>query len=139
MSIFVSIQRAERPRSSWKLELCTLQFLSPCRHLHLLYLILQASSSIIVNRENLLHHLLSDFSQSRTSYQGAEGVGSEFVADAHAVAAVGGQEWYDYAEPEGKTLFRGPRGLRVPPADQGGVPEEAVDPHEWDKDEGFDF
>uniref|UniRef100_A0A0D9XZ49 Uncharacterized protein n=1 Tax=Leersia perrieri TaxID=77586 RepID=A0A0D9XZ49_9ORYZ len=52
MSIFVSIQRAERPRSSWKLEL-------------------------------------------------SEGVGSEFAADAHAVAAVGGREWYDYVEPEG--------------------------------------
>uniref|UniRef100_A0A0D9VYB1 Uncharacterized protein n=1 Tax=Leersia perrieri TaxID=77586 RepID=A0A0D9VYB1_9ORYZ len=82
--------------------------------------------------ELFVHYIAADS-------EGAEGVGSEFVADAHAVAAVGGQEWYDYAEPEGKTLFRGPRGLRVPPADQGGVPEEAVDPHEWDKDEGFDF
>uniref|UniRef100_A0A0D9VVY2 Uncharacterized protein n=1 Tax=Leersia perrieri TaxID=77586 RepID=A0A0D9VVY2_9ORYZ len=35
--------------------------------------------------------------------KGAEGVGSEFAADAHAVAAVGGQEWYDYAEFEGKS------------------------------------
>uniref|UniRef100_A0A0D9XYP9 Uncharacterized protein n=1 Tax=Leersia perrieri TaxID=77586 RepID=A0A0D9XYP9_9ORYZ len=54
--------------------------------------------------------------------EGAEGVGSEFAADTHTVAAVGGQDLYDYAEPEGK-----------------GVPEEAVDPQEWDEDEGFDF
>uniref|UniRef100_A0A0D9WF19 Uncharacterized protein n=1 Tax=Leersia perrieri TaxID=77586 RepID=A0A0D9WF19_9ORYZ len=34
-----------------------------------LYLIHLASSSIVANRENLRHHLLSDFSQSRTTYR----------------------------------------------------------------------
>uniref|UniRef100_A0A0D9XBQ8 Uncharacterized protein n=1 Tax=Leersia perrieri TaxID=77586 RepID=A0A0D9XBQ8_9ORYZ len=83
-----------------------------------------------------------------------EGVGSEFAADAHAVAALGRQEWYDYTEPKGKfvqlsgqgdglvhilarakrrptstirtqsCIFVAPAGQKV--AEE--VPEEAVDP-----------
>uniref|UniRef100_A0A0D9VHQ0 Uncharacterized protein n=1 Tax=Leersia perrieri TaxID=77586 RepID=A0A0D9VHQ0_9ORYZ len=35
--------------------------------------------------------------------EGAEGVRPEFAADAHTIAVVGRQEWYDYVEPEGKS------------------------------------